>query len=420
MTDNSLTMASSPSKEVPAEFVKLVRDALAHLYDTPHLQRHGLLQYLVPIDLGEPKARAQYLREALMKAIADLRPPDGGSPRSPAFRPYAIMSYRFCDGLSNEEIQEQLAIGRRQFFREQQRAIETVSSYLWERRIRSATEDEPGQALDDELAQLGIQSETLDLESELRQALTAVSTLTTARAVAWNVESHHQPQAFADLAITRQLLITVLSVLTEAYSHCYLTISLSCEGRFTVISFQGMKRSLSISELEALLLTPLRLATRLGGGLEVAEAMDEVRVLLRLPSARQTIVAIVDDNPKTLHLFKRYLEPYRYHPLLISEGSRALAEITELQPDVVVLDIMMRDVDGWHILQALRTNPRTRHIPVIICSVLDNEQLARSIGADGYLRKPVSQSELVWALAHARQGSGGEQEVPAAPSPARR
>jgi CheY-like chemotaxis protein len=413
-------MASSPGKEVPAEFVKLVRDALAHLYDTPHLQRHGLLRYLVPVDLSEPKARAQYLREAVMKAIADLRPPDGGSPRSPAFRPYAIMSYRFCDGLGSEEIQEQLAIGRRQFFREQQRGIQTVSSYLWERRTRSAPEDGSGQALDDELAQLGIQSETLDLEGELRQALTAVAALTTKRGVAWNVASRHQPQAFADLAITRQLLITVLSVLTEACSHCYLTISLYYDGRFTVVSFQGLKRSVSVSGLEALLLTPLRLATRMGSGLEVEEATDEIRVLLRLPSARQDVVAIVDDNPKTLHLFKRYLEPYRYHPLLISEGSRALAEITELQPDAVVLDIMMRDVDGWYILQALRTNPRTRHIPVIVCSVLDNEQLARSIGADHYLRKPVSQAELVWALAHVRQASGSEWETPAAPSPATR
>jgi len=418
VTDYQPEPTSSSAGDVPAGFAKLVRDALGHLYDTTYLQRHDLLRYLVPLDLSDPRARAQYLREAIMRAIADLRPPSGGSPRSPAFRPYAIMRYRFCDDVASVDIQEKLAIGRRQFFREQQRAIETVVSHLWERRVSAPPSDGSGQALSDELTELGLQSEMLDLETLTEQAMGAVAGLSAKRGVAFSLESGRRPQAFADGTVTRQLLISFLEALVESAAGRYLTLRLDYDGRWTTLSCRGLPEDTDRAALEGTVLTPMRLAARMGGELEVASEDDGTYLCLRLPSAREDVVAIVDDNQRTLHLLKRYLEPYRYRPVLIGDSTRAFAEILELQPDVVILDIMMRDVDGWQILQAVRTDPRTRAIPVIICSVLNSHQLASTIGADHYLRKPVSQAELVLALAHVRQVSGSERAAPEARSPA--
>ncbi len=86
------------------------------------------------------------------------------------------------------------------------------------------------------------------------------------------------------------------------------------------------------------------------------------------------------------------------------DGQEALDLFASVQPDAVLLDVMMRDVDGWQILQALKTDPYTQDIPVIVCSVLAEEALATTIGADAYLRKPVTQSSLVLALTQVRLG----------------
>jgi CheY-like chemotaxis protein len=123
-------------------------------------------------------------------------------------------------------------------------------------------------------------------------------------------------------------------------------------------------------------------------------------------------VLVVDDNPKTLRLFQRYLEPHRYRVTPVQESADAVRLVRELQPDVVILDIMMRGMDGWQVLQSLRTDPATRGIPVVLCSVLGEDELARAVGADLYLRKPVSQSALVAALAQVTRGSGSAAASP--------
>ena len=66
---------------------------------------------------------------------------------------------------------------------------------------------------------------------------------------------------------------------------------------------------------------------------------------------------------------------------------------------LVVLDVMMRDTDGWTVLQRLKAEPRTQDIPVLVCSVIDEPELARTLGAAGLLKKPVSREQLLDAVA---------------------
>jgi Amt family ammonium transporter len=60
---------------------------------------------------------------------------------------------------------------------------------------------------------------------------------------------------------------------------------------------------------------------------------------------------------------------------------------------------MMRSLDGWAVLQQLKSDPDTAQIPVLVCSVINEPQLARSLGAAGLLRKPVTAEELLTAVA---------------------
>ncbi|MGI6208107.1 MAG: response regulator [Anaerolineae bacterium] len=391
--------------ELDRDFLSHVRDALTHLFDTARLQNHPLAAHLVPATISDPKARAQALTEALLQAITDLKPPPGVSPRDPAYRPYAVLRHKYAEGASNEEIMDRLAISRRQFFREQQRACEALATLLWERRLSRSDEEDLGQqTLSEELEQLGLQPGPLCMSTVLGQAVAAVRSLTDSCGVALSLPAARPAQAFADEALTRQLLVSLLSGLAQAAPGSYLELEVNDEERWVDLRISGLPPTLGSEALEAALGVPRQLALRVGGRLHLADGDQGRALTLSLPSAREDHVVIVDDNPKTLRLFQRYLEPHRFQVTAIQDSSQALGEIRRLQPDVVLLDVMMRDVDGWQILQTLKTDPETRPIPVIVCSVLGEEALAQTIGADGYLRKPITQSALVLALTQARRG----------------
>jgi len=110
------------------------------------------------------------------------------------------------------------------------------------------------------------------------------------------------------------------------------------------------------------------------------------------------MVLVVDDNADTLQLFHRYLAGscYRFVGAQNARQAFALAEAT--RPDIIVLDVMMSEEDGWMLLGRFREDPRFRGIPVIICTVVPQEQLALLLGAAQFLRKPVSQTDLLTAL----------------------
>jgi len=345
----------------------------------------------------------------VIQAITALKPPPGVSPHHPAYRPYTILRGRYVEASSSEDLQEKLAIGRRQFFREQRKAIESIASVLWERRLRlsRATSANYAQILEDELEQLGLQNQTVSLEGILREAMAAVASLAAGRNVSVVLDAWESPEARVDGAVCRQLLISLMASLVQQTLGSSLEVRLGRQGRWAVMGCRIVAPT--DSGVEAVLLTPGRLAHHLGGQLTVVPDEQGFLVELRLPVVQDETVAIVDDNPRTLRLFERYLEPYHYRPVLIQNSSRALAEIRALEPDAVVLDIMMRETDGWAILQSLRTDPATRDIPVLVCSVLNDAELAQSLGASAYVRKPVSQAELVRALDQVRQARDSGQ-----------
>ncbi len=72
--------------------------------------------------------------------------------------------------------------------------------------------------------------------------------------------------------------------------------------------------------------------------------------------------------------------------------------VAENPPDLIILDVMMPTMDGWQVLRSLKQNPGTEKIPIIVCSVLKEPELAISLGARAYLKKPVDRLELLATL----------------------
>jgi len=86
--------------------------------------------------------------------------------------------------------------------------------------------------------------------------------------------------------------------------------------------------------------------------------------------------------------------------------AEARALIAETRPAAIILDVLMPEADGWDLMVALKADPSTRDIPIIICSVLHEPEIALSLGAAAYLPKPVTEQSLVEALRPFRQGAG--------------
>ena len=119
---------------------------------------------------------------------------------------------------------------------------------------------------------------------------------------------------------------------------------------------------------------------------------------LAFACAEQPLLLVVDDHVETTDLLQRYLEGTRYRLAVCHNPAQALATAQENQPLLVLLDVMMPGVDGWEVLTRLKQHEATALIPVWVCTVLDQSELAFSLGADGFLRKPVTRQSLLAAL----------------------
>jgi CheY-like chemotaxis protein len=116
------------------------------------------------------------------------------------------------------------------------------------------------------------------------------------------------------------------------------------------------------------------------------------------PLAEAKTVLAIDDDPKVISLYERYLKPHGFQVVAVNDPKLALARVKEVQPFAITLDVMMPDKDGWTVLHELKHDPITRNIPIVMCSILENQEKGFSMGAAGYLVKPFLQEEMINAL----------------------
>ncbi len=112
-----------------------------------------------------------------------------------------------------------------------------------------------------------------------------------------------------------------------------------------------------------------------------------------LPSGGKTVLVIEDDRQFS-NLLAFYLRQEGYTPVQHYHGASALERARELKPTLITLDVILPDQDGWEVLRALKSDPETRDIPVLVISVLENSELAFSLGAVDYLLKPIHREDL--------------------------
>jgi DNA-binding response OmpR family regulator len=126
--------------------------------------------------------------------------------------------------------------------------------------------------------------------------------------------------------------------------------------------------------------------------------------------AKKKQILIVEDEPGTLNLIEQIVMRAGYEPLLARGGKEALSMMQEGGIDLVLLDIKMKDIDGWTVLMTLKADPRSSHVPVIIVTgktpAEHRAQMKNLAGLyEDYFVKPFEIEPLIAKIAELLQDS---------------
>jgi CheY-like chemotaxis protein len=110
------------------------------------------------------------------------------------------------------------------------------------------------------------------------------------------------------------------------------------------------------------------------------------------------LILVVEDNPQAAALLTTYLVRGGYQVEVARNGPGALEMARRLQPEAITLDVLLPDIDGWDVLAALKHDPSTAAIPVVVVTIVDEPHRGRALGAVDYLVKPVDAKTLLAVL----------------------
>jgi signal transduction histidine kinase/CheY-like chemotaxis protein len=138
----------------------------------------------------------------------------------------------------------------------------------------------------------------------------------------------------------------------------------------------------------------------LNHGLAAVGALDE--------PLEQTQLLLIDDDEAVHNILQYQLSRHGYRIHSAMSGKEGLKKAFEEDFDVVVLDILMPEMDGWQVLQRLKSEPKTMYIPVVLYTIVADKEKGYALGADDYLVKPISKSKLLATLENYRRSSSNK------------
>lgn len=411
----------------------LLHNALAHFHELPFLSDHPLSAQLGQEGAATPAA----LQRRLLSAIEQLRPIADTAPGAPLWRQYYYLRWRYLEGRDLAHIQQDLAIGDRQARREHHAALATLAVTLGlvtgpshpplppadgeGRDDDPATDGEPAAAtaLAAELARMEEEAtiELVDLRPLAADTSALVASLATRHRVTIRLALADGVAVVGTPTMLRQLLLNLLGYLLNHYPGRDLWVTAQDGDSEVALRFRlehpAPAQCLAPSPPGAgeavarMLDAARRLAEAQGGRLVVlGDDSGATEAVLALPMAHAMTVLVVDDNPDIAHLFRRYLHGTACRVVQARHQADIIEVASRMRPDVITLDVLMPIQDGWDLLRQLRDHPTTRAMPIIVCSVLPERELALSLGVDGFLAKPVTRQSLRAALAPYQRPAG--------------
>jgi len=377
----------------PGETLEVdLRRAYKHLYDMAYLRQSPLIERLGLAERDDPSLA---LQELLRHGLELLRPADDAPETGRAWRRYQIMQLRFCEQMTQQAAAVKLGLATRHLRREQTAAIAAIATRI--RRTLGIGDGPEAQEADHppaypradllgrEMAHLAadLQGEISDLIEVMAQARELTGPLAQERGIVVRQKLAPGPLGTVRVpeAVLKQALLNLLSVgLERAEDALRISLGQREDGVAVDLSLQSVAWEGDAITFSADMLAPF------GGRIETH---DKGRLTVRLPRADHVVVLAIEDSADTLDLWRRYLTDTRF--LLVKAGppEQAVQRAIGLRPQLILLDVMMPGVDGWQVLSQLKAQDELAGTPVVVCTILPQESLARTLGANGFIRKPI-------------------------------
>ncbi len=387
-------------------FNSLFKDLMAHIHDFVALDTHPLAAVLdIPEDYTT--RQGQYIQQLVVSEIEYFQPV--GKERSIdaiEWRPYLILYQRYVEGLSSQELADYLAISKRQMRRDHSRALQALAARLWDQVFqeqfstldegRTESGHEWSQAFESHPELLSLSEVLLGIIHILQRHLDSEGVKLHLTSIDSNV--------LADRIILRQILISLFNYALHLQCDNQLYVNTDQQGNKAFVELQIAvdQQWASWAGDDDMLESAKFWAQRLDAKLEEFHPAEgesgTVQLIFSLPAADQTTVLVVDDQQPTLRMYRRYLSRSNFKVIGVDDPTQVFPLIRQINPDLILLDVMMPQLDGWEILQGLKLDETFRDIPVIVCSAWESTDLAKSLGAAEFLKKPITQERLVAAI----------------------
>jgi len=402
-----------------SEHTKLLsqlRQALAHMDDPLYLESLELARQVSLVARSPDLSRGQNLRRALQLAIAALDPGQGPSPPGPKARPaveprsYQVLCRYAISKQSMLAVARQLDISQRQAYRELYRGIDALAHILSDMAPPADLPAAEAPAVPSaqavkvraELERLvGAEAQDIDLGALLAGVVESVRALGEERGV--SVALHDEATGLhvvTNRVMLRQAVLNLLSHMVSAHQGDVVLVELrQAEGDASVSLRYRPAAAPDLALSQSPYAMGVQLIGALGLGWAESVAPDGERLAaIHIPLAKRRSVLVVDDNEGVITLLARYLRHLPYVLVGAHDYAEALAKLPEARPEVIILDVMLPNQDGWEVLQALRAHPLGRDARIIVCSIINDPELARALGADAFLHKPVERQRLLQVL----------------------
>jgi CheY-like chemotaxis protein len=407
-------------------FRKNLRGALNHLYDREYLRRSPLVAIF---HLAERFDAPAALQRLLVDEIESLKPSPYEAALADRQQVYQILLYRYIQHFKQDEVAHHLGISERQFRREQDKALDVLASRLWRKYQLEGAPAPTGTAARQlpDLASMPadewewVKCDPTERVANPRQVIVELFRLIKPVAAGFQVEllcpaDDRWPDLAAHPVAFRQVVLNLLTVaihraiggevvVRARASQAHLSIEIEARPSITLpvgaaVPFGDPVTGghQSPADQESSLLAIAAHLVKLCGGSLLMDTQHGYTAHLALPVVENIGVLVLDDNPDILALLERYTADSRYTVIGTTDPDQVFGLASSRGAKIIVLDVMMPKIDGWELLGRLRMHPLTAHLPVVIQTILAQEDLALTLGAKALILKPVTQEKFLAVL----------------------
>lgn len=410
-----MTNSFNENLTISPDFIQQIRDFLEHLYDFSYQQKQTLV--ITPADTGLPvyEIAGPKVRKLLLDALEKIGMEKNLAFRSSQARFYNLLRLHYIEGMTVNDAASELGLSPRQTYRDLRSADEIIASIVWNQLTEQIANEEanPGSApapaspfTDTATVKSTEQQPSQQFQpTNLNELVTAicevVRPLAASRSVSLNLLLPDRPVVISTNAmVARQVITGLLSMAIQKALPPPLEIMLLDNGK---------EYALRLTFRSALPVTGSRsekfadpsiglYAQNLGWQISQQSKPDQkVEIVVTMQTHLRTCL-IIDDHPGFVELLERYVDNSEIQITTADNGLKGIEIARQINPDVIILDVMIPEMDGWQVLQHLHSAPATKSIPIIVCSVFYDPDLALTLGAADVLKKPFRKEDLVTAL----------------------